>query len=169
VRDIGGASRTKQIKFTGLSWEKLTRSKKNGVLGFQDLHLFNLAMLSRQAWRLLTSPNTLCGQVLKAIYFPNSDILHCVSRDGISYSSRSILRGVDLSKGVIWRIGNGKKGKIWQDQWLPKSSTRNPSTRKPSRSCVLTGVSELIDPITGEWDEQLICDIFWPQDADEIL
>ena len=112
VRYIGGASRTKQIKFTGLIWEKLTRSKKNGVLGFQDLHLFNLAMLSRQAWRLLTSPNTLCGQVLKAIYFPNSDILHCVSRDGISYSLRSIWRGADLLKGVIWRIENGKKVKF---------------------------------------------------------
>ena len=34
---------------------------------------------------------------------------------------------------------------------------------------MLTKVSELIDPLTGEWDEQLIRDIFWPQDADEIL
>ena len=34
---------------------------------------------------------------------------------------------------------------------------------------MLTRVSELVDPTTGEWDEQLIRDIFWPQDADEIL
>jgi hypothetical protein len=33
----------------------------------------------------------------------------------------------------------------------------------------LTRVSDLIDPILGEWDEQLIRDIFWPPDADEIL
>ena len=93
----------KTHKIHWLSWDKLTRSKKNGGLGFRDLHLFNLAMLSRQAWRLLTSPNTLCGQVLKARYFPNSDILHCAPRDGISYSWRSILRGVELQKeGVIW-------------------------------------------------------------------
>ena len=88
----------KTHKIHWLSWDKLTRSKKNGGLGFRDLHLFNLAMLSRQAWRLLTSPNTLCGQVLKARYFPNSDILHCAPRDGISYSWRSILRGVEIMK-----------------------------------------------------------------------
>ena len=63
----------KRNKIHWLSWEKLTRSKKKGGLGFWNLHLFNLAMLSRQAWRLLTSPNILFGQVLKAIYFPNSD------------------------------------------------------------------------------------------------
>ena len=63
----------KRNKIHWLSWEKLTRSKEKGGLGFQNLHLFNLAMLSRQAWRLLTSPNILFGQVLKAIYFPNSD------------------------------------------------------------------------------------------------
>ena len=34
---------------------------------------------------------------------------------------------------------------------------------------MLTRVNELIDPIIGEWDEQLIRDIFWLEDAAEIL
>ena len=34
---------------------------------------------------------------------------------------------------------------------------------------VLTMVSELIDLITGDWDEQLIRDNFWPIDVDRIL
>jgi hypothetical protein len=158
----------KTNKIHWLSWEKLTRSKKKGGLGFRDLHLFNLAMLSRQAWRLLINPDTLCGQVLKAKYFPNSDILHCVPRVGISYTWRSILKGVELLKeGLIWRIGNGEKVKIWEDPWLPKGSTRKPIT--PRRSCLLTRVDELIDPSTGGWDEQLILDNFWLEDATEIL
>jgi hypothetical protein len=116
----------KSNKIHLLSWEKLTRSKKNGGLGFRDLHLFNMAMLSRQAWRLLTNTDTLCGRVLKAKYFPHSDILQCTPRTGISYSWRSILKGAELIKeGIIWRIGNGEKVRIWEDPWLPREKGHN--------------------------------------------
>jgi hypothetical protein len=110
----------KKHKIHWLSWEKLTRSKKKGGLGFRDLHLFNLAMLARQAWRLLTNPDSLCGKVLKAKYFPNSSILECQVKEGISYSWRSILQGVELGKkGLIWRVGDGSHIKIWTDPWIP--------------------------------------------------
>ena len=72
-----------------------------------------MAMLCRQAWRLLTNPDTLCGQVLKAKYFPQSDILSCRPYVGVPYTWRSILEGAELLKeGLIWRIGNGEKVKI---------------------------------------------------------
>ena len=70
-------------------------------------------------------------------------------------------------ESIISRTDNGENVKIWEDPWLPKGSTRKPVT--PRRSCLLTRVNELIDPVTGEWDEQLICDIFWLEDAAEIL
>jgi len=34
---------------------------------------------------------------------------------------------------------------------------------------LLIRVSELIDPATGTWDELLIRDTFWPEDAEVIL
>ena len=58
-----------------LSWDTMCRRKEEGRLGFRDLHLFNLAMLARQAWRLIMAPDSLCGQVLKAKSFRNSDLL----------------------------------------------------------------------------------------------
>lgn len=33
----------------------------------------------------------------------------------------------------------------------------------------MTTVSELIDPVTGGWDEQLVRDTFWDMDANLIL
>ena len=39
----------------------------------------------------------------------------------------------------------------------------------PRGRTLLTKVSELIDPLNGEWDEALIRSIFWPVDAERIL
>lgn len=65
---------------------------RTGV-GYKDLHTFNLAMLAKQGWRLLTCPESLCARVLKAKYFPHSDVLGAQAKDGISYVWRSILKG----------------------------------------------------------------------------
>jgi len=80
----------------------------------------------------------------------------------------SILQGVELLKhGLIWRIGDGWHMKIWINPWIPRGSTRRPAT--PTGPSLLTRVAELIDPSTGTWDEQLVMDTFWLEDANPIL
>ena len=70
-----------------------------------------------------------------------------------------------IKKGMIWRVSDGHNLNIWTDPWLPKGFSRRPVT--PRGSCILTWVDELIDPMTGEWDEQLVQEIFWPEDAND--
>ena len=72
-----------------------------------------------------------------------------------------------MKEGLIWRIGNGEKVNMWEDPWLPRGTTRKPIT--PRGASLLTKVSELINPVTGEWDVQLIQDIFWPEDVAVIM
>lgn len=47
IRRCWWSQQDKQNKIHWLRWEKLTRPKNKGGLGFRDLHLFNLAMLAR--------------------------------------------------------------------------------------------------------------------------
>jgi hypothetical protein len=149
-----------------LSKETLCTSKENGGLGFRDLHLFNLAMLARQGWRILTNPESLCARVLGAKYFPDDDLLKVQERPGISYSWRSIVRGMQaLKTGLIWRVGDGSQINIWLDPWVPDGVTRRPIT--PRGHTLMTRVSELINPTTGDWDHQLI--VFWEEDWERIL
>jgi hypothetical protein len=78
------------------------------------------------------------------------------------------LKGVDLIKeGLVWRVGTGENVNIWNDPWMPVGFTRRPIT--PRGNSILTKVVELIDPGTGWWDEQLVNDLFWPEDAATIL
>jgi hypothetical protein len=77
----------------------MTRRKEKGGLGFQDLHLFNLAMLARQGWRLIQDPDFLRGQILRAKY---GSFLTAQEESGISYTWWSIIRCFKaLNKGLI--------------------------------------------------------------------
>jgi hypothetical protein len=86
----------------------------------------------------------------------------------MSYTFRSILKGVELLKqGVICRIGDGTSVSIWNDNWLARDNALKPIT--PRGQCIYTKVSELISPLTGQWDEQLVADTFLPFDVETIL
>jgi hypothetical protein len=96
-----------------LSWECLSKPKCVGGLSFRDMHLFNMAMLAKQGWRFLQDPESLCGKVLRAKYFPSGNILEAVVAPGISYTWRNILKGLALLKeGLIWRVGDGTNIKV---------------------------------------------------------
>jgi len=62
---------------------------------------------------------------------------------------------------------SGSNVNIWTDPWIPRGTTKRPIT--PRGGSLVTKVSDLMDPSTGTWDESLITDIFWPEDAEAIL
>lgn len=51
-------------------WESLCKHKNDGGMGFQNLHLVNIAMLGKLAWRIQSNPEALVARVLTAKYFP---------------------------------------------------------------------------------------------------
>ena len=67
-------------------WNDIAYTKQGGGMGFKDLHLFNLAMLGKQGWRLLTRPESLCARTLCGKYFHNSSFMTARKKRGSSHT-----------------------------------------------------------------------------------
>ena len=66
-----------------------------------------------------------------------------------------MLAGLDCFKrGYIWRVGDGTQINIWRDNWIPGSHNMKVLTLRGNT--VISMVEELINPIDGSCDVQLI-------------
>lgn len=103
IRDYWWGVGNGKRKTHWIAWQKFARCKSQGS------NFFNQALLTRQAWRLLVFPDSLCVRLLKAKYFPNGDILDTTFPRTSSSTWKAIEHGLDLlKKGAVLR----RKSKI---------------------------------------------------------
>ena len=151
-------------KERGIHWKKwnfLTKSKRLGGMGFKDFYLMNLALLAKQAWRLLQNPNALWAQIMKAKYYPNHSILEVPRRKGVSWVWASIMQGRDfLKSNGRWVVGNGQSIRIWEDRWIP-SYDLMPNNAQNTEERVYS----LIDQNNNSWNLSKIREVLPEQAA----
>jgi hypothetical protein len=108
VRNFWWGNEHNRRRMHWMSWDKVTRPKSHGGMGFRDFGVFNQALLARQAWRLIEIPDSLCARLLKARYYPNGNLLDTAFIRNPSPSWQGVMHGLELLKrGAIWRIGTG--------------------------------------------------------------
>jgi hypothetical protein len=148
-----------------MSWERFGTSKQSGGMGFWDLEIFNKALLAKQGWRLISSPDSLLARILKEKYYPHGSFLEARLGSRPSFAWRSILGAKPLvENGVGWRVGNGASIKIWGDAWLPPPYTRllQPPIGELRPEA---WVEALIDLDLGGWNLDLLHRLFAPEDV----
>lgn len=156
-------------KIHWVSWEKMCVPKSEGGLGFRNLNSFNLALLAKQGWRLLTLPESLVSRIFKALYFPNSNFMQVVAQPGMSFTWRSILAGREvLSRGTRFQIGTGFNVSLWNDPWIPLPHNFKPFSH-PRDGTEDWVVGDLIGQEQHVWKTLLINDLFCETEASIIL
>ncbi|XP_050211436.1 uncharacterized protein LOC126661625 [Mercurialis annua] len=155
-------------KISWVSWSTICKSKANGGLGFRNLRAFNLAMLDKQAWRLLQYPSSLCARVFRAKYFPSDDLCYAKAKRGSSYAWQSLIEGKKLLfSGLSWRLGNGQSIEIKKDNWVPSSPSLKPmGVMSVPENCK---ANFFIDEENATWNVQRLKEAFTAQDVDLIL
>ena len=120
-----GSGGTSNSSIKWKNWERLCARKENGGVGFCRIHLFNIAMLAKQGWRLLSRLNSLVACIFKAKYYRNGFILSAQIGHNLSYVWRSLVTTQKLlAAGARRRIGSGSTVKIYSEPWL--GDTSNP-------------------------------------------
>ena len=153
-------------KIHWINWKKLCTQKKNGGMGFRDLHSFNIAMLSKQAWRSIEDTHSLFYKVYKARYFPNGSFMTAEVGSNPSFVWRSLLAARDiLVAGSYWRVGvrDGRTIGVFTHKWL---------SHAPIPLNVVSyklWVCDLIDEDTRQWDRGKLQAIFTDRTRQEIL
>ncbi|XP_074314380.1 putative mitochondrial protein AtMg00310 [Silene latifolia] len=151
-----------------VSWKRLCKSKSLGGMGFRDFNMFNMALLGKQVWRLLTEPECLWARVMKAKYYPAEDIMSACIGHNPSYTWRGIVEATEvLRSGWRKRIGNGLTTRVWEDAWLPDTQSG------PLISPIIVGmenlvVADLMDEEGRGWKEELLASLLLSFKCDRV-
>ena len=66
-------------------------AKKDGGMGFRNLHVFNVPLLGKQGWGLMTQSDTLVAKLFKAKYFPKCNFLEAKHGSNSSFVCTCVL------------------------------------------------------------------------------
>ncbi|XP_019150943.1 PREDICTED: uncharacterized protein LOC109147742 [Ipomoea nil] len=151
------------------AWEGLAQPKAAGGLGFRKLHEMNLALLGKQAWRLVTRPQTLVARVYKARYFPRCAFFDSKEGSNPSYIWRGLLAVKDVVReGCRRSIGNGLDTTIGNHAWLPCED--NPFiTTALTEEVALASVASLLNNQGTGWDVNKVTNLFNARDVSMIM
>ncbi|GLT72869.1 hypothetical protein SLA2020_447660 [Shorea laevis] len=105
-------------------------------------------------------PTFLAASIIKAKYYPHSTIWRPDWALDLLLLGEAYFSGSDLLKdGLIWRVGDGKDIRVWQDRWLPTPISF--SIQSPRRILSEDArVAELIDQDTKWWNTNLLREVF---------
>ncbi|CAJ2647461.1 unnamed protein product [Trifolium pratense] len=134
--------------------------KAQGRMGFRDLHTFNLAMIAKQGWNIITKPHTLMAKIYKARYFPDSSLFESQIGHNPSYAWRGIWKARHiLMNGCRWIIGSGTNIKVMSDPWLREKEGAWIQLPQVQGAHDIS-VNELMLPYVKKWDKAKIESLF---------
>lgn len=167
VSNFWWGQRNSERRIHWVSWDRVCQPKNRGGLRFRDFNSFNIALLDKQSWRILTQGESLLTKSLQARYFPRISFMEAKLGYNPSYVWRSILAGRELiSQGVRWNVRNGRKICIWTDPWVPNIQ----NFRVPRSHNALSHICRVSDLIVDwSWKKDLVCSIFPEEVSKNIL
>lgn len=144
-----------------MCWDRLCAPKLQGGLSFKRIRDFNLALLGKQAWRLMTNRESSVVRIFKGRYHVNCTFMEALVGHNPSYYWRSIVASQELIReGWARRIRNGKTTIIWKDVWMADQGHQllAPPPNPELAEAKVSGLMKMNTP--SKWDTEILDDLF---------
>ena len=104
---------------------------------------------------------SICMRMLRSKYKVRRDWLYKSPPKNSSPIRRAIEKGKNLIvKGACFMVGNGENISVWKDPWVPYLEDFKPIPRDASSQVRPLMVSNLIDPQTRVWKQDVLGQLF---------
>ncbi|XP_026458886.1 uncharacterized protein LOC113359477 [Papaver somniferum] len=154
------------------NWQAVSIPKRWGGLGFKNLKIFNEAMITKLAWRLINEKDKKWVAILEANYFRNENILHEDISDKGTVIWKSISKGIGwIKKYHTWLIGDGKSVYAFRDNWINGYNAQQIQENLSQNEDIPyhMKVVEFIDLNTRKWNISLLQEFFTQDQVEKIL
>uniref|UniRef100_A0A803PX49 C2H2-type domain-containing protein n=1 Tax=Cannabis sativa TaxID=3483 RepID=A0A803PX49_CANSA len=133
-----------------------------GGMGFRD---FNLALLAKQGWRLLTCESGLVGKIFKARYFANGNFLRESLGNNPSYIWRVYWNPKLWLRRGLRSVGSGSQVNILHDPWLVDDANPYVESRQ---DCLVGKMVNALMKVSAEWDDEVLKDVLIEKDQEKV-
>ena len=106
----------------------------DGELGFKSFESFNMAVMAKLGWWVLSNRDSFCVKILRAKYRVHNNWLNSGPTKNASWSQRGLEAIKPLmAKGASKRIGNSDSIWVWDEPWILDVTDFIPKHRRGHR------------------------------------
>jgi hypothetical protein len=110
-------------KYHLVNWESVCMCKEYGGLGIPDIRDLNICLLGSWIRRYQADDGKLWKQIIDFKYKTDNPNIFYTKEHRASQFFKGFMWAARAAKmGYRWKVGNGKKIKFWEDNWVGSSS-----------------------------------------------
>ncbi|XP_026398797.1 uncharacterized protein LOC113294610 [Papaver somniferum] len=152
-----------------IGWSEVSKPKRMGDLGFKNIKLFNEALLTKLAWRMLHEKDAKWVQMLQARYFQNSDPLYGRIKKKGTWNWQGIQQGLSwIRKFHVWEVGDGSTIEVGKGHWFGDYS-QDVTLQNLSMQATNFKVSDFIDHPNRSWRQDTLSQLFTSTQISQIM